>query len=140
MDLPDSQTNPPEHILRCILIFGRSKEIPMISTREIPFLKNPCCFLDILYIHLKISEGGGELCQQTFDVLSQLPDTESSNPFIFETHNSTIKLNTYMAVLMAHPVQRDADFLLRTDVTKASLDELRAMMGAGSGSSSSTSR
>lgn len=82
----------------------------------IPFLHHPDCYLDILYLHLKVNEENVR-CQEIYNVLSALvrrahPDGESGqvtnfNSFILETHASAIKLATHMAALLAHPVQRE---------------------------------
>ena len=82
----------------------------------IPFLHHPDCYLDILYLHLKVNEEKVR-CQEIYNVLCNLarcphPNGESGqvsnfSPYIFETHSSTIKLATHMAALLAHPVQRE---------------------------------
>lgn len=130
LNLPnDSSENgkisPPDRITRCILIYGRSREIPTNSNTNlfntdksecfVPFIHHPYCYLDILYVHLPVSEPNVQ-CQEIFDVLSRLPISNphhdeikqtNTDPLVLETHASAIKLASHMAVLMAHPAQRE---------------------------------
>lgn len=124
-DLHDNNAEKPDRITRCIMIFGRSREIPVNSNASlfntdkpesfVPFIHHPYCYLDILYIHLPGSEQN-VLCQEIFDVLSRLPISNpnqdeikqtNTDPLVLETHASAIKLATHMAALMAHPAQRE---------------------------------
>jgi hypothetical protein len=76
-------------------------------------------------------------CQQIFDILGSIyiavheyqggeqlmvdisEEAGMKNNFIFETHNSDIKLQTTMALFLAHPVQRrsQSDMLQTIDVS-----------------------
>ena len=88
-------------------------------------------YLDILYLHHKINTEEGALCQEIYDILSQLPNSANPHniPYIFETHNSNIRLYTYTAALLAHPVHRDHqyDILSKLEITNEKLDEIRRM-------------
>jgi hypothetical protein len=102
-------------------------------------LQKPNMYLDILYLHHKLSTPNVR-CQDIFDALGSLytrlqehieqetqPQTDEDveteppamkNNFLFETHNSDIKLQTIMALFLAHAVQRrsQADMLQTIDV------------------------
>mmetsp|Transcript_33598 Transcript_33598/g.34223 ORF Transcript_33598/g.34223 Transcript_33598/m.34223 type:complete len:82 (+) Transcript_33598:134-379(+) len=64
-------------------------------------------------------------------MLSQLP-TEA-NPYkvsyIFETHHSALRLHTYLAALLAHPVNREhqSELLTKIEVTAESLAAIREL-------------
>ena len=86
--------------------------IPRI--RFIPLLHDPYCYFDVLYLHLRANEENVR-CQEIFDCLSRLAHTpygtqgQISNlkPYVLETHASAIKLGSHMALLLAHPAQRE---------------------------------
>jgi len=52
------QQQPDDHLTRCVLMYGRSREVPVVeqSTHYIPLLHSPQCFVDILYVHLRGNE------------------------------------------------------------------------------------
>ena len=49
---------PDSHLTRCVLVYGRSREVPVVeqSTPYIPLLHSPQCCVDILYVHLRGNE------------------------------------------------------------------------------------
>jgi hypothetical protein len=95
-NLLDNDKEKPDRITRCIMIFGRSRELPVNSNTNlfntdqpecfVPFIHHPYCYLDVLYIHLPGSEQN-VYCQEIFDVLSRLP---ISNPH----HDEVKQTNT----------------------------------------------
>ena len=56
--LHQPQQQSDSHLTRCVLVYGRSREIPVVeqSTHYIPLLHSPQCFVDILYVHLRGNE------------------------------------------------------------------------------------
>eukprot|EP01041_Mallomonas_annulata_P008397 gene8397-17311_t len=133
MDPDDSSSQ--QTLTRCILIFGRSREIPFISYNA-PILQNKYFFLDILYLHHKINEENIH-CQEIYDILSQISTesdiNEQENPLIshkvsytFETHPSAIRLYTYVAALLSHPINREhqLDFLEKIEITNDTLENV----------------
>ena len=56
----------------------------------------------------QISEDGNTVTDRDHEQIfsDTVPYVEPKNNFIFETHNSDIKLQTVLALLLAHAVQR----------------------------------
>jgi hypothetical protein len=98
-NLLDNDTEIPDRITRCIMIFGRSRELPVNSNTNlfntdkpecfVPFIHHPYCYLDILYIHLPCSEQN-MYCQEIFDVLSRLPISNPHHDEIKQTNTDPL--------------------------------------------------
>ncbi|XP_077500461.1 BRISC and BRCA1-A complex member 1-like isoform X2 [Amblyomma americanum] len=96
---------PPPFLVRMILIYGRSNNVPTIHS-NLQTLKQMMqllyFFLDILYVHEPLSEAN--CCQEVFNAFIALDDYVQS--YVFEVSRNATKLHNYMAKLLAHPLQR----------------------------------
>lgn len=125
-----------DYLTRCVVIFGRSKEVPMYSS-EPAILKSQRFMVDVLYMHFKSSEIGVR-CQEIFDILCELQHEnveDGTNPtkfhYIVETHPSPLKLLPALCAILCHSGQRgelygDDGFLARIDPSESRLAAIRA--------------
>lgn len=112
-----SESNDYDFCTRCIFIFSRSKEIPILSP-NLNFFQSNQLFFDIIYVHRKSNEEDGILCQEIFDKLTEFQlSICTQHNYLFETHASPIKLFSFIMALMAHPIQRNTqkDFLSKLE-------------------------
>lgn len=100
-----SRLNPPQFVVRVILIYGRSNCVPKFDD-EITSLqtlkKSGCFFFDVLYIHEPPSPDNK--CQEVFESFCDVDENLSS--YLFEVTRNTTKLHNCMAKLLSHPLQR----------------------------------
>lgn len=100
-----SQLNPPQFVVRVILIYGRSNCVPKFNdeTTTLKILKKTgCFFFDVLYIHEPPSPDNK--CQEVFESFCDVDENLSS--YLFEVTRNTTKLHNCMAKLLSHPLQR----------------------------------
>jgi hypothetical protein len=169
-------SNHPDYLVRCILIYGRSREIPLVTASAnsttsvsasasasaavsaaateaetaaasaaasapfIPLLHTPWCYLDVLYVHLRANDEG-VCCQEAFDALCGLhfhastwgsrPVARHGSPLVLETHATSIKLASHVALLLAHPAQREGQEGLESklDISAATFGAIRHSIG-----------
>lgn len=95
-------------VVRALVVFGRSYTCPSVpASGTIPLLKHERFFLDCVYIHRKPSEEG-VVCQSAFDLIAGMEIRgEGNHCYFLECGHSLLRFNTFMASLLAHPVQRD---------------------------------
>ncbi|XP_048479247.1 BRISC and BRCA1-A complex member 1 [Plutella xylostella] len=94
----------PSHIVRMIVLFGRSNCLPIIPQDDeyFAFLKNQLYFyIDILFAH----EDDCALykCEEVYDALQ---DLDNGYSFVFEVSRNAAKIHDSIAKLLAHPLQR----------------------------------
>lgn len=94
----------PEHIVRLILIYNSSYNIPKIDISNEHFnylIASDYFVLDILYLH--DAPSAENKCQEIFDSLLTISSPRS---YVFECSRKIVKLFNSMAKLLAHPCQR----------------------------------
>jgi hypothetical protein len=122
--------------LRFILIYAR--DISPIINEIAQFLYNPWVYFDILYLHAKVTKEVDDLIsnyQEIFDNLAlfqqaisdsnrndndnneDVANAEEKINYIYDSHNSSLRLSTYITSLLAHSAIRDAqhEFLQKLD-------------------------
>jgi hypothetical protein len=113
--------------LRFILIYARNIS-PTINENIPLFLKNPWVYFDILYLHEKLSKEDDVVSnyQEIFDNLAvfqqaisdpnrsdidnnnnNIPITEEKINYIYDSHNSSLRINSYITTLLAHSATRE---------------------------------
>ena len=119
-----SSSSSAVSLYRAVLIYGRSFEIPILTlTAPIPpQVSSPSFIMDILYFHAKRDEEGVQL-QAIFNSLIEfhrfIDEKAEKNEFIFEMVFNAMKLLSYAAALMTHPIQRadsQTEFLEKLNV------------------------
>jgi len=115
-------------IITCALFLQE----PVISSTEIPLLQLPLYYLDVLYLHVKLTSDTASRCQAIYSVLSTL-QIDSDPPkcsYLFECHPSTLRLLGFCAALTSHPAQRQdqTEFLEKLEVTDQSLSSIRGSL------------
>jgi hypothetical protein len=97
------------HLLRVVLLYGRSYEVPTLSWTEEQvngLLGLPTFFWDTLYVHQRSSNEGVKV-QEIYDFLTKIEsDSEFKRAYFFEASINVGRLFQHVAMLMAHPVQR----------------------------------
>lgn len=136
----------PDHLVRTILVYGRSREIPSATAAPtttdqpyIPLLHHPWSYLDVLYVHLRANDDR-VCCQEVFDALCAVHSLATSwrgqpvsraPPLVLETHASSIKLASHIALLLAHPAQRESQERLESklDISGSTFAAIRHSIG-----------
>ncbi len=105
---------PDGAVDRCLVVFGRSRAVP-VATGELTLKKKGgAFFLDAIYVHEKAAPPVRDV-QAIYDALLKLLAHRSS--YVMETTASQQKLQSYFLLLLAHPILRDAQ-----DAALAKLD------------------
>lgn len=108
VELPtvDDLLLPPPHVVRVILVYGRSTCPPVMSDAAKQafekLMESPYFFFDVLYVHEIPSEENK--CEEIYDLLCGLDEDECG--YVLEVSRSTTRLFDHMASLLAHPLQR----------------------------------
>ncbi|XP_075971458.1 BRISC and BRCA1-A complex member 1-like [Anticarsia gemmatalis] len=95
---------PPPHVVRMIVLYGRSNCIPVVAQDDpyFNFLKRQLYFyIDILLAH----EENCALykCVEIYDALQ---DLDNGYSYVFEVLRNATKIHDCIAKLLAHPLQR----------------------------------
>jgi hypothetical protein len=98
---------------RCLVVFGRSRAVP-VATGEFTLKKHGSFVLDAIYLHENAAPPVRDV-QAVWDTLRKLLVHRSS--YVMETTRSQEKLQSYLQLLLAHPILRDAQ-----DAALAKLD------------------
>mmetsp|Transcript_75422 Transcript_75422/g.151628 ORF Transcript_75422/g.151628 Transcript_75422/m.151628 type:complete len:238 (-) Transcript_75422:140-853(-) len=100
--------------IRCVVFYGRSYAMPTCTSgKPTALLDHPLFFLDILYVHKKLSKENPEknICQDAYDFFMDTfeCDSDEKSEYIVEVSGSgsTSRLHQHMAMLLAHPKTRD---------------------------------
>ena len=104
---------PDGAVDRCLVVFGRSRAVP-VATGEFTLKDKGHFFLDAMYLHENAAPPVRDV-QAVFDALRKLLVHRSS--YVMETTRSLEKLKSYLLLLLAHPMLRDAQ-----DAALAKLD------------------
>ena len=105
---------PAGAVDRCLVVFGRSRAVP-VATGEFELKRaGGAFFLDAIYVHEKAAPPVRDV-QAVYDALLKLLAHRSS--YVMETTASQQKLQSYFLLLLAHPILRDAQ-----DAALAKLD------------------
>lgn len=94
----------PAAIVRCLLVYGRSYELPTLCTKPgHSLLEHPHVFLDVLYVHKKITKGNPEklACQVRLRCTVQVAR--------FCSHSTAINQTGNVRLLHGHTGQRLRD-------------------------------
>ncbi|XP_075220006.1 BRISC and BRCA1-A complex member 1-like [Lycorma delicatula] len=100
----NSTVHFPTHIIRLILIYNSSYNIPIFdnSDEHLLLLTSSNYFIwDVLFLHDAPSRENK--CQEIYDALLNV---SSPGSYIFESSRKIVKLYNTMAKLLAHPLQR----------------------------------
>ncbi|CAB3239082.1 unnamed protein product [Arctia plantaginis] len=95
---------PPPHVMRMIVLYGRSNCFPIISQDDpfFNFLKQHLYFyIDILLAH-------EEDCSQykCVEIYDALQDLDNGYSYVYEVLRNAAKIHDCIAKLLAHPLQR----------------------------------
>ena len=104
---------PDGAVDRCLVVFGRSRAVP-VATGEFELKSKGDFFLDAIYLHENAAPPVRDV-QAVYDTLRKLLVHRSS--YVMETTRSQEKLKSYLLLLLAHPILRDAQ-----DAALAKLD------------------
>ena len=104
---------PDGAVDRCLVVFGRSRAVP-VATGEFTLKDKGHFFLDAIYLHENAAPPVRDV-QAVYDTLRKLLVHRSS--YVMETTRSLEKLKSYLLLLLAHPMLRDAQ-----DAALAKLD------------------
>ncbi len=105
---------PDGAVDRCLVVFGRSRAVPVATGEFTLKKKGGAFFLDAIYVHEKAAPPVRDV-QAIYDALLKLLAHRSS--YVMETTASQQKLQSYFLLLLAHPILRDAQ-----DAALAKLD------------------
>jgi len=105
---------PDGAVDRCLVVFGRSRAVPVATGEFTLKKKGGAFFLDAIYVHEKAAPPVRDV-QAVYDALLKLLAHRSS--YVMETTASQQKLQSYFLLLLAHPILRDAQ-----DAALAKLD------------------
>ena len=105
---------PDGAVDRCLVVFGRSRAVPVATGEFALKKKGGAFFLDAIYVHEKAAPPVRDV-QAVYDALLKLLAHRSS--YVMETTASQQKLQSYFLLLLAHPILRDAQ-----DAALAKLD------------------
>ena len=95
---------PDGAVDRCLVVFGRSRAVP-VATGEFTLKDKGHFFLDAIYLHENAAPPVRDV-QAVYDTLRKLLVHRSS--YVMETTRSQEKLKSYLLLLLAHPILRDA--------------------------------
>ena len=112
---------PDGAVDRCLVVFGRSRAVP-VATGEFALKKHGSFVLDLIYVHENAAPPVRDV-QAVFTALLNLLTHRRS--YVMETTKSQEKLQSYLLLLLAHPVLRDAQ-----DAALAKLDPEAAQRAA----------
>ena len=104
---------PDGAVDRCLVVFGRSRAVP-VATGEFTLKKHGSFVLDLIYVHENAAPPVRDV-QAVFTALLNLLTHRRS--YVMETTRSEEKLKSYLLLLLAHPILRDAQ-----DAALAKLD------------------
>ena len=104
---------PDGAVDRCLVVFGRSRAVP-VATGEFTLKKHGSFVLDLIYVHENAAPPVRDV-QAVFTALLNLLTHRRS--YVMETTRSQEKLKSYLLLLLAHPILRDAQ-----DTALAKLD------------------
>lgn len=99
---PKTTVIPPNYIVRLILIYGNSFSEPNVNIASEfykKFIFSPFCFLDIFYLHDKLSDN----VEQIFKYFVKITSEKS---YLLENARNVTTLFNKMSKLLAHPCQR----------------------------------
>ena len=120
LELPSVSSSNDNINLRFILIYGRFYS-PKISESIPRFLSNSWVYIDVLYLHPKVTKldddeenYDNDRYQDIFDNLatfqqlaSQVDNDITEINYIFDSHNSSLKLSAIITALLAHSATRE---------------------------------
>ena len=95
---------PDGAVDRCLVVFGRSRAVP-VATGEFALKKHGSFVLDLIYVHENAAPPVRDV-QAVFTALLNLLTHRRS--YVMETTRSLDKLKSYLLLLLAHPILRDA--------------------------------
>ncbi|XP_065907914.1 BRISC and BRCA1-A complex member 1-like [Dysidea avara] len=97
---------PPDYIIRCVLLYGRSSSIPVYkgdAQYRTQLISSPYFFLDIIYSH-ESPQLMSNNCETIFSILAELqPHTRS---LVLDVWHNATRVFDHMARLLSHPLQR----------------------------------
>jgi hypothetical protein len=111
---------PDGAVDRALVVFGRSRAVP-VATGEFELKSKGDFFLDAIYLHENAAPPVRDV-QAVYTALLNLLTHRSS--YVMETTRSQEKLKSYLLLLLAHPILRDAQ-----DAALAKLDPEAATSG-----------
>ena len=112
---------PDGAVDRCLVVFGRSRAVP-VATGEFTLKDKGHFFLDAIYLHENAAPPVRDVQAVYTAVLKLLVHR---NSYAMETTRSQEKLRSYLLLLLAHPILRDAQ-----DPALAKLDPEAAQRAA----------
>ena len=112
---------PDGAVDRCLVVFGRSRAVP-VATGEFTLKKHGSFVLDLIYVHENAAPPVRDV-QAVYTALLNLLTHRRS--YVMETTRSQEKLQSYLLLLLAHPILRDAQ-----DSALAKLDPEAAQRAA----------
>lgn len=131
VELPviDNVDLPPQHVVRVIMIYGRShSSLPSFSGegRQIfeRYMASPYFFFDVLYVH-ELPEKENN-CEAIYDAFCKFDGKEVC--FMLEVSRSITRIFDHTAKLLAHPLQRprqqDIDYklIMQPEISDEELD------------------
>ena len=95
---------PAGAVDRCLVVFGRSRAVP-VATGEFELKSKGDFFLDAIYLHENAAPPVRDV-QAVYTALLNLLTHRRS--YVMETTRSQEKLQSYLLLLLAHPILRDA--------------------------------
>ena len=104
---------PDGAVDRCLVVFGRSRAVP-VATGEFALKKHGSFVLDLIYVHEAAAPPVRDV-QAVYTALLNLLTHRRS--YVMETTRSQEKLQSYLQLLLAHPILRDTQ-----DAALAKLD------------------
>lgn len=109
VSLPEKLTNGSlqnnQYIVRAILFYGRSNMLPTLKPNchaLQTLLDSKHFFLDVLFVHNELINDNK--IQEIYDFFCGLDQKDVS--YIYEVSSDPIELHNYVAMLLAHPMQR----------------------------------
>lgn len=95
---------PPPHIVRMIVLYGRSSCLPLIPQEDPCFTslkKQVYFYIDILLAHEE--DCALYKCEDIYDALQ---DLDNGYSYVYEVSRNATKIHDCIAKLLAHPLQR----------------------------------
>ena len=96
---------PDGAVDRCLVVFGRSRAVPVATGEFTLKKKGGAFFLDAIYLHENAAPPVRDV-QAVYTALLNLLTHRRS--YVMETTRSQEKLKSYLLLLLAHPILRDA--------------------------------
>lgn len=130
--IDNGRESPNNTLIRTILVYGRSFEMPTLSSPEKlqNLLGHSCFIIDVLYCHKKLRKDEEApvrplVCQDAFDFFNDKFYCEDADncEFIVEVGGSRSRFYQHIAMLLSNPLQRDDQetFLEKLESTSYSM-------------------